>query len=578
LPFRRFRIELFIAALCATQAHALTVEVYAPDEIKALLSQHLELARAARQGEKPDAEELARLQRRSETTARDLLATEGYFSPQVESVVERVGDDWRVDYRVDPGVRTMVRKVTLTFEGDLKSAEGTAGLRGRVERSFSLKAGMPFRQADWDEAKRAVLQPLLRRSYAAARIAASEARIDPATHQADLAVVIDSGPAFFYGAVQVTGSQRYPAGIVEALNPTRFGKPYRQQDLLDYQRALDASGYFAQALVRIDPDPALAAAVPVQVTVTERKEKQLSFGVGYSTDNGARVQATFLDRDVLDDGLRLKLEARLETREQSGLAELAWPRTATGYENRAALEYEHSDIEGQVTETWTAAVSRTRKRGLIDATLSLQFQREDQTVGDMVSEFNQALSLNYAWTHRTDGRAFYPVRGHVTNLQAGAAADALLSETSFVRLYGRHTQFFRLGEKGRFILRGELGGVIASRREGIPTDFLFRAGGENSVRGYAFESLGLDVPGGVESVRWLATASLEYNHFFTRTWGAALFVDAGDAADSFGDLAPVVGVGTGVRYRSPIGPINVDVAYGEETGEYRLHFALGVEF
>ena len=203
---------------------------------------------------------------------------------------------------------------------------------------------------------------------------------------------------------------------------------------------------------------------------------------------------------------------------------------------------------------------------------------ENQTVGPTVSEQNKALVLGYAWTHRTDGRAFYPVRGHVTNLQAGVASDALLSDTSFVRLYGRHTEFFKLGDKGRLILRGELGAVMADHRQGIPTDFLFRAGGENSVRGYDYQSLGLDVPGGVASVRNLATASVEYNYFFTPTWGAALFVDAGDAADSFDALVPAVGAGVGVRYKSPIGPINVDVAYGDKTGNVLLQFELGVAF
>src|SRR5512135_3103530 len=137
LPDRLFKFLIVLAMLYATPAHALTEEVNAPDEIKALLTQHLETARAARQGEKLDAEEIARLQQQSEQTARDLLATEGYFSPQVESAVVRVGDDWRVVYRVDPGVRTTVRSVKLIFEGSLKTRADAAALRDRIARSFS---------------------------------------------------------------------------------------------------------------------------------------------------------------------------------------------------------------------------------------------------------------------------------------------------------------------------------------------------------------------------------------------------------------------------------------------------------
>jgi translocation and assembly module TamA len=568
---------LLLAALCASPAHALTVEVGAPDELEALLTRHLETARAARQGEALDEAEIARLRELSEGTARELLATEGYFSPQIDSTLTRVEDDWVLRYAVVPGPRTRVRTLKIGFEGALADSE-QARLRARTERSFTLRPDMPFRQADWDAAKVALLRPLLAGRYLAARISASEARIDPAAQAADLTLTVDSGPAFFYGAAVVSGHRRYPESIIRNLNPAKPGRPVRQQDLLDYQVALETSGYFAQAMVRIDPDPALAAAVPIQVEVVERPEKLFSVGAGFSTDTGARVQASWMHRDILDRGLRLKLDALLETSRQSGGAELAWPRNANGYENSVGVLRKQEDIEGQETSTSVLAAKRSRTRGQIESTLSLQYQTEEQEIGDVVSASNQALTANYAWTKRTVGRVFYPRRGYALTLQGGGAHEALLSDTSFVRLYGRHTQFFRAGERGRLILRGELGSVLAQTREGIPTDFLFRAGGDNSVRGYAYQSLGRTLEGGVASVRYLATGSAEYNYFFERNWGVAVFVDAGDAADSPAALSPVYGVGVGARYRSPVGPVNLDVAYGEATEEFRLHFSLGVVF
>jgi len=569
---------LLLAALCATPAHALTVEVNAPDALKALLMQHLETARAARSGEKLDADEIARLKRQSDQTARDLLATEGYFSPQVESTVEWVGDDWRVDYRIVPGMRTTIRNVTLVFDGALKTRADAAGLRGRIERSFSLKQGMPFRQADWDAAKLAALRPLLANRYPAAQLVASEARIDPAAQAADLTLTIDSGPAFFYGEPAISGARRYPESIIRNLSPVKPGKPFRQQDLLDYQMALETSGYYTHATVRVEPDPALASAAPIRVEVVERPEKRFSVGAGMSTDTGTRVQAGWLARDIADRGLRLKLDARIETTQQSGAAELAWPRTSAGYENSLGTQLKHEDIKGQKTRSVLAVAKRSRTRGQVETTVSLQYQTEQQSIGDVVNERNQALTANYAWTQRTMGRAFYPRRGHVLTLQGGGAAAALLSDTNFIRLYGRHTQYFQAGANGRLILRGELGSVLADTRDGIPTDFLFRAGGDNSVRGYAYQSLGRTVSGGVASVRYLATGSVEYNYFFNRDWGMALFVDAGDAADTPRQLSPVFGYGFGARYRSPVGPVNLDLAYGEATRQFRLHFSLGVSF
>ena len=578
LSHRLAQALLLLTALCAAGAHALDVEVDAPGELDTLLKQHLETARAARSDEALDEAEIARLREVSEATARELLATEGYFTPQIQSTLTRTRNDWLIRYVVTPGPRTRVRNVDIRFEGALADDPEETRLRGRTERAFELEPPMPFRQADWARAKLTLLRPLLSGRYPAARITASEARIDPATQSADLSVTVDSGPAFYYGPLVIKGTERYPETIVRNLSPARPGKPLRQQELLDYQLALEASGYYAQATVRVTPDPAQAAAVPVEVEVVERPQKLFSVGVGYSTDTGARVQTSWLHRDILDRGWRLKFDAKLEQARQSGGVELAWPRDEKGYEHSTGVVLKREDIEGQETESAVLAARRTRTRGEIETTTSLQYQIEEQTIGDVLSARNEALIANQAWTRRTIGRAFYPRRGYVFTLQAGGALESLLSDTTFARLYTRYTHHFPAGDNGRLILRGELGSVIAETRLGIPTDFLFRAGGDNSVRGYAYQSLGRTLEGGVASVRHLATGSVEYNHFFGGNWGAAVFVDAGDAADTPAALSPVYGYGVGARYRSPVGPINLDVAWGEATQELRVHFSLGVTF
>lgn len=573
------RVCLLCLLVWAGTSHALTVEVAVPDTLKPLLTQHLEATRAARQGEVLSDEEVSRLRIRSLESARELLATQGYFSPRIDSAMTRENDDWLLRISVDPGTLTRVRGVTINFTGAVAGDEAAnRRLRASIQRQFGLQPGMPFRQADWDAAKQAALGSLLAGVYVAASLAASEARVDPAASSADLALTLDSGPAFLYGEVVIGGSQRYPEAIIRNLNPVKRGQPYRQQDLLDYQIALEESGYFSQASVRIDPEPDSAAAAPILVDVVERPYKLFSFGVGYSTDTGARVQGSWLHRDIRDRGLRLKLDGRLEKDSQQGGIELALPRNRSGYENSVGLQRKQEDISGQDTRSVLAAVKRSRKRGQLEITQSLQYQTEQQSVGSVPSLSNRALSANLAWTRRKLGRDFYPRRGEVLSLQIGGASTALMSDTSFLRLYGRYTRYFRAGNSGRIILRGELGGVLANTRDGIPTDFLYRAGGDNSVRGYAYQSLGRTLGGAVASVRYLATGSAEYNYFFNNSWGMAVFVDAGDAADSLGALTPETGYGAGVRYRTPVGPLNLDLAYGRATEKFRLHFSLGVSF
>ncbi len=577
----------FCALISAGSAHALTVEIDAPDDLKPLLTQHLEAARAARLGEALSEEERVRLRARSLESARELLATEGYFSPKIDSAMTRTDNDILLRFTVSPGPLTRVRAVNIGFSGALAAAESAnQRRRDRIEHQFALQPPMPFRQADWDAAKSAVLRPLLAAAYPAAQLSLSQARIDPATQTADLSLNIDSGPAFYYGSPQISGQQRYPASIIRKLNPLKPGQPVRQQDLLDFQQALEESGYFTQVVVRIEPEPALAAAVPIRVEVVERPLKSFSVGAGVSTDQGVRAQVSWLHRNVLERGLRLKLESHLEEKRQAGSAELAWPRSSDGYDNSLGLQVKQEDIEGQETLTSLVVAKRSRIKGSnlsnaggeIEVTQALQYQTEKQRVGSLLTSHNQALTANWSWTRRRVGRNFYPRQGDVISAQIGGASEAVLSDTSFLRLLGRYTRYFPAGEHGRLILRGELGSVLADTVDGIPTDFLFRAGGDNSIRGYAFQSLGRAEGGGVASVRHLATGSVEYNYFFPGNWGVALFVDAGDAADRLENLSPVFGVGIGSRYRSPVGPINLDLAYGEATDELRLHFSLGVSF
>ena len=138
--------------------------------------------------------------------------------------------------------------------------------------------------------------------------------------------------------------------------------------------------------------------------------------------------------------------------------------------------------------------------------------------------------------------------------------------------------FIPFRRSGDLLLRGQAGRVIAQTREGIPTSFLFRTGGDQTVRGYAFESLGVRQGEAIVGGRRYAVAGAEYTHWLGESWGLAAFVDAGNAWDDTTFVKAALGAGVGVRFRTPIGPIRADIAYGEETRAFRLHFSVGYSF
>jgi translocation and assembly module TamA len=161
--------------------------------------------------------------------------------------------------------------------------------------------------------------------------------------------------------------------------------------------------------------------------------------------------------------------------------------------------------------------------------------------------------------------------------EIGGAPSAFATRR-FVRGVLSGSFFLPLGRRDDLLLRGQAGRVLAASREGIPSTFLFRTGGDQTVRGYAFESLGVAQGGAIVGGRRFIVASSEYTRWVGDNWGIAAFVDAGNAWDDSALAKAALGYGVGARVRTPIGPIRADLAYGQRTHELRLHFSVGFSF
>ena len=564
------------AANGLTPFYAITLQ--APLAQRKLLENHLELYRW-RDSERMDEAQLRLLVGQAPAQVRTLLATEGFYSPLVRATLEQSGAAWAVSLEVQPGEPVRVSGVDLKIAGSLEDGSAASLERlARIRADWSLPPGEVFRHGDWEAAKRAALRSLLLERYPAAAIQQSQATVDPEARTAALGLTLDSGPAFSFGALQIQGLRRYPASVIERLNSIQPGAPYDQAKLLEFQSRLQDSPYFAGASVQVGTDPLHPVDVPIQVRVEENRARTLGLGVGVSTDTGPRTQLDYRDLNLLGQAWRLSSTLKLATKEQSLGGELQFPLTRKDYRHSLNASWTRSDVEGEVTRTLTLGARRTRLEGKVETAFGLRYLWEQQDVSGGVGDQRSALIPSWSWTHRDVDSLLFPTRGTLLNLQVDGAAQALLSDRSFLRSYGRVTWFHPVGGKGQLILRSELGAVVADSRNGIPSDFLFRTGGDQTVRGYAYQSLGVQDGSAIVGGRWLSVASGEYVHWFDPKWGGAVFVDAGDAADSFGDLHPRVGYGLGARWKSPIGPLNLDLAYGRETEEARLHFSVGFSF
>lgn len=567
-------LSLALAAAPAIGQERLTVRLEAPDTVRPVLEAHVRLLKRDLQLPEQQADRAA-MTRRARREIADLLATEGYFSPRI-----RFNRDDPVSWvlTVEPGPRTEIAAVEIVFTGDLAvSGEGGQEYLELLRASWGLPVGQPFRQSAWDGAKAALLDVVSARSYASARIAESRAEIDPDTAQARLKVRIDSGPAFYLGELEVDGIDHLPADFVQRYSQLRPGAPYDREELLAFQTDLQNTPHFGSVIVDIERDPALAAAVPVRVQVTEALPRYAGVGAGYSTNTGARVEFTYRDSNLRKRGWEFSTGLRVEQRRQALYADVFLPPRGTHRDSFGAL-VESSDLEGLKVDSQAVGATRTTVRGDIETQLALRLQNETIEPAGGEARTSNTLTANWTWIKRAVNDLLDPTDGYVLEYQIGGGPKIALAEQDFLRLYSRFVHYQPVRGSDVFILRGEAGVTLADSRDGIPQAFLFRTGGAQSVRGYDYLSLGVKDGDATVGGRYLAAASAEYVHWFKPQWGTAVFVDAGDAADSREDFDLRVGYGVGARWRSPAGPLAIDLAWGHQERSLRLHFGVAIAF
>ena len=562
--------------LHADDAIRYRVEVVAPSAIAATVTGAVDLIRWQDYADMTE-DLFDRLARDAVPQAKEAAATQGYFSASVEITVDRTTQPVTVRLEVTPLAPTRVASVNIDVTGPATDApEGQAAI-ARLRDEWLLPKGDVFRQETWTAAKELAVATLAASPYAAARMTSSEARIDPDAHAADLDVALASGPPFRIGDVVVQGLQKYSPGLVHDFTTVRTGDLYSERTLDDYVRRLLASGYFASVQATIDPDPAQADAAKVTLSLIEAPTRRLEFGAGYSTDTQYQASASYSDVNIDDHGLQFYTNARIETKIQEIDARFVRPPTATGWIDTYATSLQRTDIEDLVTRT----ASVTFRRRAIDErrtpAFGIGFYANDQTPAGFPTESSHALYVDGEYTWRNVDDLLAPSKGWMANVQLGYAPPGVSTE-QFGRVIGKAILWWPFSRSDQLSLRAEAGAVIADSRVGIPSNFLFRTGGDTTVRGYAFESLGVPQGSAVVGGRYYAVGSAEVIHWINASWGVAAFVDAGNATDSASHLDPVFGYGVGARLRTPIGPFRLDVAYGQETKSVRVHFSVGLSF
>ncbi|MGH8845765.1 MAG: autotransporter assembly complex protein TamA [Polaromonas sp.] len=572
------------------EVSAFDIAVQAPPEVRELLEKHLELQRYRAVTDLDEAE-LARLIVLAERNVRNLVGTLGYFSPSIR--ITREGGALQrptIVVAVDPGEATLTGPVAIHFAGDIAESPDpdAAAQRTQIRRGWRLPTGQRFTQDAWDGAKTQALRELVARRYPAGKLAESLADVDAPARTASLTLQLDSGPLYRLGPMKVTGVERYDPVLVPRLARLNAGTVYDQNHLVEAQQRLASSGYFDSAYIFVDPESDPLAA-PVQVQVREARLQKVILGVGATTDSGPRVSVEHTHHRV--PGIGWRAVSKLQLEKKSPFVQTEW----TSIPNEANWRWvalgrvERLDDNELITQTQRLRFGRTQAGERIDRNIYLQYDRARVhgagLLGNSAADAGDgsALTANYVWTGRYFDSLPFPSKGYGLGLELGGGTTLSANRQPFARTVGRWIGIQAL-ERGRIAMRAEAGAVLAKDTAGIPSTQLFRTGGDSTVRGYGLRDIGIKLPNGVTGPgRYLAVGSIEWQRPMLRDgrpseWENTLFLDAGAVADKPQDLRPSIGVGTGLRWRSPIGPLQIDLAYGVKVKQVRLHVSVGFIF
>lgn len=620
---RPLALAAVVLVCAATPARAdearYEVQVEAPGNLKSIIESNLSLIRwrdaDGRRG-RIDADQLRRLFDQGKDEIGRLVATEGYYTPTVDAELEQNGDRWIARYRIEPNAITTVDAVDLQFVGPVTQAPaGQPPDVDALRAGWTLTAGEVFRQSEWETNKRRLLQGLLIRTFPFATLTRTEAQVDVRTSKAKLVVVVASGPAVRFGPLQITGLKRYPPETVRNLDTIDLGELYSQQQVFDFQQKLTNSGFFSRVEVSIDAvadpgsdprspfvapkaadgetpvsTPATADApatpiprevtMPLRVFVEENQAKQLSLGLGLSTNSGPRTSVGYNVIDFLGGAKQLRTSLAIDQLKQTLGADLLFPTTATGSRYSISTNVQRENVQNEVTRGAGISAKRAWGPERTERYTSIDYLYEQKDVSGVPQTSTQTLGTTYGVTLRRTDNLLSPTSGYLATGQIGAGFR-LTNGLPFARAYGKAIRYQPLGPDNTLIVRGELGVVAGKDTVSLPSTLLFRAGGDASVRGYGYQSLGVPQAGAIVGGRYVATGTVEIDHWLSPRfpqWGVAGFVDAGNAGNTFADLKPVVGYGVGARWRSPVGILDLDVARGVQNGSTRIHFSLGMSF
>ena len=502
----------------------------------------------------------------------------GYYQARVDSEVVKGKDGTlQLVINVQAGEPIHLRNVTVRVDGPAASLKAF-----RIPESAALKSGAVLNHGHYEDAKRLILNQASRYGFFSGRFTQQRLSVDPAAGVADIYLVYDSGPRYSLGKVSFSGDAPFDDDLLKRMVPFKEGTPYDSELIAELNQAMQASGYFEGVRVDAAPTAAVGQSIPVTVALDTRKPRTMGLGLGYSTDVGPRGKANWTRHWVNPQGHSYGIESEISApRQNVGLwydIPLDPPLTD---KLRYAGGYQYEEIAGTDTLSKLLTVGpewHSRLPSGWERVISLKWQREEYRLGDD-SGLSTLLMPGISYSFLRSDNRIDPHNGYRLQFDAQVAKEGLMSDSNLLHGNVLVKGLTTLGQNHRLLGRVQFGGNATNGYKSIPPSLRFFAGGDQSVRGYDYQTLSPENSDGDRiGGRYMVAGSVEYQYSIAEKWRVATFVDQGNSFNTLNLPSLKTGVGIGVRWVSPVGPLRLDLAHAlDDDGGIRLHFSMGPE-
>lgn len=522
-----------------------------------------------------DGQTLSNIKRRVQQQVREASEALGYYQSKI---TVQISDDAEpiLQVAVDSGEPVRLRTVNIQVIGEAADLPAFA-----VSDDKRLAVGASLDHSAYDDVKSLLQNQALRFGFFAAKFTQNELIIDPQIGAADIHLIFDSGPRYRLGAVTFSDNAKIEKDVLERLLPFTPGTPYSSALVAKFSHNLQSTGYFQQVRVDAVGEADGPLDIPVQVSLEPIKPRTLSLGAGFSTDVGPRGRIGWERHRVNTRGHKLGFDSEVSQPRQNVSTWYQIPlsnplnnylRFATGYQREKLV-----DADSRITNLAVQWHARLPNEWLRVVTLRWAEEKYDFGRGSK-SGRSSFLMPGIGYSVLRSDSPLDPSQGYRLQWDVRGAKQDILADADVLHATALARGLYTFADTHRLLGRAQIGAIGTNNYEKIPPSLRFFAGGDQSVRGYDYQTLSpRDQQGNREGGRYMFAGSVEYQYSIAERWRVATFVDKGNAVNSLTDHLNT-GVGIGIRWVSPVGPIRLDLAQALDEGKgWRIHFSMGPE-